>query len=285
MNKVAYYISLPVLYLIALLPFPVLYLLSDFLKVILFDLIGYRKKVILTNLRNSFPHKSVDEINQIATKFAKNLSDMMLEGVKMLTLTKKQLHERFVITNPELLLNYQNQGRSVIGVVGHMINWEWAGFIQSSSSPFPTIIVYKPLQNDHFDQLVYKMRARFGAVLVAMKSTFRKLTEYKNKPYILVLAGDQYPGKGDTKYKTTFLNQPTYVFLGTERIAQMTNSVVIFCDIRKVARGRYEVTFIPLTENPKETAENEISEMHIKYLEKVIGEQPEIWLWSHRRWK
>ncbi|MCO4294478.1 lysophospholipid acyltransferase family protein [Solitalea sp. MAHUQ-68] len=285
MNKVSYYLSLPVLYLIALLPFPILYLLSNCLKFIIFDIIGYRKEVIITNLKNSFPYKTEQEIQQIANKFYLNFTDMLLECVKMLTLSRKQIAERFIITNPEYLLTYQDKGKGLIAVVGHMINWEWAGLIQSHNSPYPALVIYKPLKNEKFDELVLKIRSKFNAVLIPMKQTLRKLISYRDKPFLLILAGDQYPGKKDSTYKTTFLNQPTHVFMGTEKTAKMMNCPVVFCDIRKTERGRYKVTFFPLVENPNDTAEGEITEMHINQLEKAINEQPEIWLWSHRRWK
>ncbi|UKJ06323.1 lysophospholipid acyltransferase family protein [Solitalea lacus] len=285
MKKITFYLALPLLYLIALLPFPILYLVSDFFKIIIFDLVGYRKKVILTNLKNSFPNKSDQEIKAIASKFYRNFTDMLLECVKMLTISEKQLNEVFVVSNKEIVKNYHDAGRSVIGVVGHMINWELACLAHSNAFTYPSLIVYKPLQNENFDKLVLNMRTRFGAVLVPMKQTFRKLTEYRNKPFNLILAGDQYPGKGESVYKTTFLNQETYVFLGTEKIAKMTNSAIVFCDLRKVKRGKYAITYVPLFENPKDTADGEITETHIRYLDKVIHEQPDIWLWSHRRWK
>lgn len=285
MKKVAYWLSLPLLYLIAILPFPVLYLFSDLLKVIVFDIVGYRKKVILTNLRNSFPEKSEEEIKTISDKFQRNFTDMLLECVKMLTLSKTELEKRFVITNPEILLKYQDNNRGVIGIVGHVINWEWAGLAQSNNSPHPSMVIYKPLENTFFDKLVLGMRSKFGAVLVPMKLTLRKLIEFKNKPFLLILAGDQYPGKGENVYKTTFLNQTTYVFLGTERTAKMMDAAVVFCNIKKVKRGYYKVTFDVLEENPKATAEGIITEQHIKFLEKEIIDQPETWLWSHKRWK
>ncbi|AFD06904.1 lysophospholipid acyltransferase family protein [Solitalea canadensis] len=285
MKKVSYWLSLPLLYLIAILPFPVLYFLSDIFKILIFDIVGYRKQVILTNLRNSFPNKSEKEINEISVKFQRNFTDMLLECVKMLTLTQTQLARRFKITNPEFLLKLQENNRGIIGVVGHVINWEWAGLIQSQSSPHATMIIYKPLENTFFDKLVLNMRSKFGAVLVPMKLTLRKLIEYKNKPYILVLAGDQYPGKGENVYKTTFLNQTTYVFLGTERTAKMMDAAVVFCSIKKVKRGHYAVTFELLEEHPKATPDGVITEKHIRFLEEQIIDQPDTWLWSHKRWK
>ncbi|WP_185955167.1 lysophospholipid acyltransferase family protein [Solitalea koreensis] len=285
MKKIAYYLSLPLLYLIAWLPFPLLYLFSDFLAFILFRVVGYRKQVILLNLKNSFPEKTVDEIEKITRNFYRNFTDMIVESIKMLCISKSEIEKRFTLKNPELINNYHDQGRSIVAIVGHLINWEWGCLVQSISSSKDSIVIYKPLKNKYYNQLVYNMRTQFGAVLVPMKSTLRKLTEYKGKPYILLLAGDQYPGKGEGVYKTSFLNQTTYVHLGTEKTAKMTDSAVVFGDIRRKSRGFYEVTYVSLIDKPQNTAPGEITELHVRYLEKIIRESPDTWLWSHRRWK
>lgn len=285
LKKLAYYLSVPWLYLVAILPFPLLYLLSDFVKIILFDLVGYRKKVILSNLRASFPEKSDTEIKIIANKFYHNFTDMLLECIKMLTISTDELDKHFVITNPEILEHYYAKNKGVIGIVGHMINWELAIFAGTKASSKDMIVIYKTLANEYFDKLVLNMRSRFGTVMVPMKSTLRTLVKYHGKPYTLVLAGDQYPGKGDGIYKTTFLNQETYVFKGAENTSKKFDNAVVFFDLRRVKRGCYTITYTPLVEDAKNTSDGEITELHVRCLEKAILETPDTWLWSHRRWK
>ena len=150
-----------------------------------------------------------------------------------------------------------------------------------------TIGAYKPLKNKHFENFINKSRQKFGGFPVPMHDVVRmalKMSQ-EGKPFFLGLISDQTPAKGDIRYWTTFLNQDTPVFLGTEKIAKKTNQPVLFCNMRKLSRGRYEVDFVVLTENPKDTKPYEITEMHVRELEKLIRETPEYWLWSHRRWK
>ena len=147
------------------------------------------------------------------------------------------------------------------------------------------IIVYKPLQNEVFDNMFNKVRARFGAILVSMKQTLRTMIAFKNDLTFSVLVSDQTPVKHEINYFTEFLNQPTAVFLGIEKLAKLIDAAVIFYRIERVKRGYYTYTLVPLIDNPKEAIGHEITEAHVHYLEKMIQEKPQYWLWSHRRWK
>ena len=147
------------------------------------------------------------------------------------------------------------------------------------------IVIYKPQSNEVFTEFFNRTRSRFGAEMVSMRQTLRKMIEYKNRLTFTVLASDQTPTREDAKYFTTFLNQPTAVFLGVEKLTKVMDCVVIFYRIDLVKRGYYTYTFVPLVEDPKNTKPHEITEIHVKYLEKQIREKPEYWLWSHRRWK
>ncbi|QEC53663.1 KDO2-lipid IV(A) lauroyltransferase [Anseongella ginsenosidimutans] len=285
MKRLSYYLAFPFLYGISLLPFPLFYLLSDFFCFLLYRVAGYRKKVVMENLRNSFPEKSEEERKRIAARFYRNLADIMLETVKMLTISPESLKKRFQMTNLEFAEKYYAQGRSIAIAVGHFGNWEWACLSQGMASSHPSIVIYKPLSNPWFDRLFFRMRSRTGAVLVSMKQTLRTLVSYRGQSYMAVFAADQTPVQQDAVYWTPFLNQDTAVFLGIEKIAKMNNSVVMFCDMKRVGRGRYTVTYKLLFEDPKATSEYEITKAHVTALEKCIRESPEDWLWSHRRWK
>ncbi len=234
---------------------------------------------------NSFPEKNIQEINKLHRKYISYLSDLIVETIKMLSISEKAINKRFRLNNPEVLDKYLDKGQSVCGVVGHYGNWEWAALVTSFTTKKPKLIIYKPLNNKYFNDLFIKTRSKFGVILVPMKSILRKLTTYRNVPTLTVFASDQTPVKGETQFFTTFLNQQTAVFLGIEKIAKLTNSAVVFCDIRVLKRGYYECTFVPIVESPKATNDFEITETHVQYLEKVINEKPEYWLWSHRRWK
>jgi KDO2-lipid IV(A) lauroyltransferase len=273
------------LYLLSLLPFWSLYLIADFLYLILFYIVGYRRRVVQENLQNSFPEKTETERKIIEKKYFHYLADLFVETIKAITMTEKQVKRRMYLVNEEVINHYFEKNRSIVAVVGHYGNWEWGALRTSFLTNHRRIIIYKPLHDKASDDLYKKVRSRFGVTLVAMKATMRKMVEYRNELSISVFASDQTPIREEAHFFTTFLNQPTAVFLGIEKIATLFNSVVIFADIRRIKRGYYQCTFVPLVGEPKQTAEHQITEAHVQYLEKVIREEPPYWLWSHRRWK
>lgn len=284
-NKGLSYIGIGFLYLVSLLPFWFLYLIADVLFIVIYYITGYRRKVVQQNLRNAFPDKSEQERNEIERDFFRYFADLIVEIVKGITLSERQLIKRIKILNVELINGYFEQGRSVIGAVGHYGNWEMSALSLGVITDKPRLIVYKPLSNKIFERFFIYVRSRFGATQVAMKNTLRKLSEVRRQVSITVLVADQTPVRHEAHYFTTFLNQPTAVFLGVEKLAKMMDAVVVFCDLKRVKRGHYTCTFVPLAENPKQTAEYEVTELHVKYLENMIRQQPQYWLWTHRRWK
>ena len=285
LKKAFYYLCRAVLYMVSLLPFWLLYLISDLIFFFIYRIIGYRQNIINENLRNAFPEKTEEERIQIRKEFYRYLSDLLIETVKLFTISNEEVKKRVIMSNTAFLEECFNNGRSVIGVSGHYGNWEITGLRFSQLFTEKRIIVYKPLSNRFFDNLMIKMRSRFGATLVSMKHTMRKLMQYRTECTMTVLVGDQTPAKSEIVYFTEFLNQPTPVFLGVEKLAKLTNCVVVFVDIRRERRGYYSCNFVPLFDNPRVTEEYEITKRHLKYLEDVIRQQPQYWLWSHRRWK
>jgi KDO2-lipid IV(A) lauroyltransferase len=271
------------LYLVSLLPFWLLYFVSDCLFFLLFYIISYRRKVVQENLANSFPEKSVIERAAIEKKYFRYLADLIVETVKMISISKEEMQRRVVCTNPEVVKGYEAVGKSVTAVAGHYCNWEWAGMEFSVDTRL--FVIYKPLTSGVFDSFFIKVRTRFGAIAVAMKQTLRTMVAHKNECTVTVFAGDQTPVREQTNYFTRFLNQPTAVFLGIEKIAKLIDSAVIFYDMKRVKRGYYTYTIVPLIENSKDSAPHEITEAHVKYLEGMINREPQYWLWSHRRWK
>jgi len=200
-------------------------------------------------------------------------------------MSRRSVEKRMYCTNPELIKHYFGQGKSILAAAGHYCNWEMAclsfGFLMTERR----MIVYKPQSNEIFTDFFNRTRSRFGATMISMKQTLRKMIEFKNELTFTVLASDQTPTAHEAQYFTTFLNQPTAVFLGIEKLTKVVNSVVVFYRIDLVKRGHYTYTFIPLVEEPEKTKPYEITEIHVKYLEELIREKPEYWLWSHRRWK
>jgi Kdo2-lipid IVA lauroyltransferase/acyltransferase len=286
MQAIGYYISLPFIYFISILPFWLLYRVADFLYFLVYIVFGYRKKVVLQNLKNSFPEKSEKEINEICKKFYVFFCDWIVEMIKSITISKEEAMKRCHFTDTTLLDKFSNEKKKVIFVMGHHGNFELAGAEVAFNTGFQLQVIYRPLSNKYFNNLINKKRVRFGTEIMSMKSTFKTMVSQRNNNKITatVFIADQTPPK-DNAYWTTFLNQETPVFLGTEVIASKLNYPVIYVSVKQTKRGYYEMTPELLCENPADTQKGEISEMHTKRLEQDIKNQPEIWLWSHKRWK
>lgn len=286
MQALVYYISLPFIYLVSVLPFWLLYRVSDLLYIVLYYFIGYRRKVVMSNLKNSFPEKSLAQLKQIEKEFYKFLCDLMLETLKTLTISKKQAVKRCYFDNIEFFNPFLEKNQKIILVLGHYGNWELGGAGITSQKNINLHVLYKPLSNKYFDKLIIKMRTRLGTKLIKMKETFRVILANRKNKQIETYAfiADQTPSPQNA-YWTTFLNQDTPVFWGTEVIAKKLNYPVVYVTINRVKRGYYKMHATMLCENPKETSKGEISEMHTKKLEQDIINEPAIWLWSHKRWK
>ncbi|EHQ27560.1 lysophospholipid acyltransferase family protein [Mucilaginibacter paludis] len=285
MKRVFSILLLALLFLLSISPFWLLYIIADVLYIVLYYIVNYRRKVVDLNLLNAFPEKSAKERALIRKKYFRYLADLVVETVKLLTISHRQIAKRVFAPNPELIQEIFNKGQSVIGILGHYGNWEMNGLRFSQLYDEQRVIVYKPMSNIYFDTAFIRMRSRFGATLVSMKNTARKLVEYRNERSVTVLVGDQTPARSEIQYFTNFLNQPTAVFLGVEKLAKLTNTAVVFCDIRRVKRGYYQCAFIPLYLEPKLSAIHEITNAHVQYLEQRIRQELQYWLWSHRRWK
>ncbi len=270
---------------LSLLPVPVLYGLSSFTYVLLFHVLRYRHKVVFGNLRNSLPEKSETEINAIASTFYRHLCDLFVESIMMFSMSKQEAIERFRIKNPEVLDNYYKKGQSVIVVSGHYNNWEYAAL-----SPVPQLMhkvlgIYTPLKNQFMDRKVRESRERFGSVFLPKDKVDDYFNKYKDELIAPLFAADQSPGDPHKAYWTTFLHQDTAVAFGPEKYAKKYNYPVVFAYIQKVKRGYYEASLETVVDNPTESEYGYITEQHTKLLEQEILEQPEYWLWSHRRWK
>lgn len=286
MAAVGYYIALPFLYLVSILPFPLLYLLSDFFYFIIYTVAGYRKGIVLTNLRNSFPDKTEAEITQLSKDYYHYLCDITLETFKTLTISKEKMlkHCEFDESALNIFKNLSDQNKSAILTMGHLGNWEWAGNSFSLLCPQQLFVIYHPLTNKYFDGLIYRMRTRFGTGLIPMNSVFKDMLRNRSKTTVTAFISDQTPSPENAHWMT-FLNQETPVFKGTEVIAKKLDYPVVYATIKRTGRGYYKVFAEVLVEHPKETKEDYITELHTRRLEQDIINWPEIWIWSHRRWK
>ncbi len=283
MQAIWFYLTYPFIYLVASLPFSVLYKVSDFFYYVL-RLSGYRKEVVMRNLQNSFPHKSPEEIETIAKTYYRYLCDLILETIKTLKTTEEEAREHCVFHNAEWLDRLYQERKSFIIVMGHFGNWEWAGPSFTLHTRFQLVVIYRPLSNPYFEKMTSGMRTKFGTQISAVNQTLRDMVANRGKITATAFIADQTAPR-DTAYWTTFLNQDTAVFTGPEKLAVKFNYPVVYIGMRRLRRGYYEVIPELLFARPKETAENEISEAFTRRLEKDIISDPSIWLWSHRRWK
>lgn len=262
-----------------------IYKLSDFFSYIVGNVVGYRKKVILENLKKSFPNYSTSQIDLIAKKYYRNFTDIIFETIKLSSITKPELINRFEI-NMQILDQYFAQQKSAIIVTGHLGNWEMLNLFASVRFSHQMVIVYHELANQKFDEWFMDIRTKFGAEMVPMKDAFSKALAPREKPFLFVLVNDQSP-QPQKAYWTTFLEQETGVFRGVELIARKLNTPVLYMGIlrNEMKRGFYKSYFKVITENPREEPTNAILQKQIELLEDDIHAQPDNWLWSHRRWK
>ena len=284
MHNIGTYILLGFIYLTSLLPHWILYAISDFNFFMIYHVIGYRKKVVYENLKNSFPEKSHEELKSIEKKFFRHLTDVIMETVKEFTLSEKQAKKRFKFVNPEIFQQHYDNGKSVMMTMGHYNNWEY-GVTTQLWVPQECWAVYGKIENPVFDKYLVRTREKFGFTLFPMEATYDIMLNHKQGDKLYMFMADQSPHHAKIKYWIPFLNQETPVHVGAEKLSKMMDLAVVFIDIQRVKRGYYEITAHTLFDNPKETAEHEITDKYFEILEKVIRKKPENWLWSHKRWK
>ncbi len=278
----------PIFYLISLLPFPLLFLFSDLLFVVVYYVTGYRKKVVLQNLMNAFPEKREAELRTVMRRFYHHFCDVIFETIKLLTISKQQFRKRCVMTEKakSTFQRYFDSNQSIVGVMGHCGNWEWGAI--SHQVYFSRMItgVYHPLSNKFFDEFMLKLRGRFGGDIVPMHSLYKRLISLRNQNLstTIGLIADQTPPR-ENAYWTTFLNQDTPVFNGPEKLARKFKYPMVYLGVKKVARGYYTLDAEVLSEDHEKLEYGRLTELHTASLEKNILEQPHTWLWSHRRWK
>jgi len=280
-----YYVVYGLLYLVSLLPMWLLYLLSDSLAFLLYNVIGYRRKVIKDNLKRAFPEKSDKEISRIQKKFCRSFVDNFIETIKLLSASKKFIKEHFAIDNLEVLDNFYDAGRKCQLHLGHTFNWEVANAAMPLISRYPFIVAYMPVENKIFERLFLHLRGRTGSILLPATRMQRAILPYRNTQYLLTLVADQAPGSPDQSYWLNFFGHPTPFVRGPERGARIADIPAVFVRFYKTSRGHYRVSLTTLSDHPAELPEGELTRRYCRMLEEAIRQAPDLWLWSHRRWK
>jgi KDO2-lipid IV(A) lauroyltransferase len=274
---------------LSLLPLPVLYILADFIYFVAYYVVGYRKKVVLQNLRNSFPEKSEQEVKHIAKDFYRQFAYVVVEILKLTSMSANEMRRRITFTNQHVLEDFVNQGTPVITMGSHAANWEWilpAGAVQFS---FPTNGIYKSLNNPFFEAFMLRTRSQLGTRLIEMKETSRDFVRNRKVPRVVAMLSDQTPMKHEVEYWTTFLHQDTPFYVGAEKLSNMFGYPVLYLDVRRTSRGHYTLTFETITEGTKTPSPVDgvypITEAFARKLETTIRRSPADYLWTHKRWK
>jgi KDO2-lipid IV(A) lauroyltransferase len=286
MKYAGFILTYSLIWLLSLLPERVLFLFADLLCLLAYHVVGYRKKVVFNNLRNSFPEKEPEEIRRIAKGFYHHLSDLILESAVSHFYSQEKALEKVSFRNLEILEDLYAQGKMVMAVMAHYGNWEYTSTLPLKIR-HPVLAIYKPLHNKYFDRMVIQNRTRFGVQVTPMEKVARKLITHHrdNDPVVTYFLSDQSPVFEQIQYWTKFLGLDTPVYLGTEKLARKFDAAVVFLKVRKVKRGRYEIDVELICESPGGLDTHEITDRHVKILEELIREEPRHWLWSHRRWK
>ena len=280
--RIGYYIFIiPLSYL----PMWALYLLTDFFYLLIIAFVPYRKKVIQGNLKRSFHDLTDKEIKKLRNQFYRHFTDILAEGVKNLTISKRGLSKRMKVTNPEIMNDLHDQGHSVLLVSGHYNNWEWLISAQNFLFPHQAYGIGMPMTSKFWDKKVNSRRQRFGMRVIHAKNYKERLKANPEERKAVLMLSDQSPGDSRKSYWMNFLNQETAVLFGTELMANELGYAVVYFATRKVKRGHYEITLHELTRDAQELEWGQITESHAKLLEEEIRRAPAYWLWSHKRWK
>lgn len=286
MQFLVYILVYPLLWIISILPFRLLYILSDCFYVLLYYIIGYRKKVVNSNLKLAFPEKTSQEISIIRKRFYHHLCDMMFEAIKSITISEAAMQKRYVFTNVGEIHKLEKENRSVVLFMGHYASWEWV-FILQTHVKHKGYAVYKRLSNKYFDALVKRIRAKYNSHLITTRETFPTLLKAK-KNNELTFNGfvfDQSPKLNKAAYWQDFMGVEVPVHVGAEILAKRLDMVTLFLKVKKVKRGHYEATFSDIIRNAKDYKDFDITDLSLKRVEEQIREAPEFYFWTHKRWK
>lgn len=291
-KPVTYYILKAILTAVAMLPLSVLYLGADAICFLMHRVLRYRVKVVRRNLQACFPQYRATELRQTENNFYRNFADYIVETIKLLHISDEEMLRRFRFENLEAITDHMSQGRSVVAYFSHCMGWEWAPSItlrckQQIEAGNAFCQIYRPLRNHTFDLLMLDIRSRFGSISIPKAHALRHFIQMRRDGTVSVTGfmSDQKPSHGDTLHVVQFLGRPTAVITGTEQLARRLQMAVVYWDMRKTARGHYEIYVVPMADNAAKTEEYALTDKYFSLLEKTIRRNPAIWLWSHNRWK
>ena len=274
------------LLLFSRLPLRVLYLFSDFIFFVIYHIVGYRRKVVFENLQNSFPSKSVEELKKIERKFYVNFCDYIVETFKSFTVSSKELRVRVQHINQHVFDDAKAEQKNVILLAGHVFNWEWFNALALSVAQDHCHPVYRKVQSGFWEQKIKELRTRFGNHPLEAKEVIRHIFRNPNDGNsIYLFVADQTPHVSEVTFGLKFLNQKTPVFVGYDKLSTRMDLAFIYCDMKKVKRGFYQVNYYRIQPEGEKFVEHEVVKKFHTLLENTINKRPDNYLWSHRRWK
>lgn len=288
MQFLVYILVYPILWLVSILPFRLLYAFSDFLYLLIFKIFGYRKKVVKDNLRLVFPDKPQAEIDDITSKFYHHFCDMIVEAIKSLTISESTMKEHFKFSNIEVLNNIEKMKKSTILMCAHYGSWEWIFILNRFVDPETKgYAVYKRLANPYFDRLIKRIRAKYNSHLITTKETIPTLMRAKVNGELSIsgFVSDQTAKPHTALHWGEFMGYKVPMHTGAEMLAKRLDMAVVFFRVKRLKRGYYETTFEVITLEPNTYENYEITDKFFRLVEKQIEEAPEFYLWTHKRWK
>lgn len=286
MQRLVFYIVYPFIWLLSIAPFPVLYLISDFFYFITFYIVGYRKELVLNNLKKAFPDKTEKEILSIRRKFYQHFIDLLMEMIKSFTISEKQIKKRYIFKNIADIEEVLKRGKSAIAIGSHYANWEWIISV-NLHTVIPSFATYTHLSNSFLENKIKKTRERFGIYMILTKNTIQNIENRHNQNKIgfYGLLSDQSPEVGKAYYWSDFLGVRVPIHTGAEMLAKKYDYNFINIEVTKVKRGFYEVEFELIAENPRDFKDYQLTDIFLKKLEKQIRKKPEYYFWTHNRFK
>jgi len=271
--------------LFAIIPFRIVYFISDVSFLLIYYLAKYRRVVVMQNLEKSFPNLNLASRKAIERKYYQYMTDLIFESIKGMSMNVNQINKRHAIDNIEILDKAYSHKQSIIGVTGHYGNWEWGAYSSGVQLKHQSVAFYKPLSNKFIERYMKRRRAKYNCTLASIYNTFETFTDNVDKPSVFIMVADQSPTNLAESHWITFLKQDTACLHGPEKYARLHNLPVYYIDIQRVKRGYYVLHASLLAENPNMLEPGKLTEMYMRTLEQRIVAQPQYWLWSHRRWK
>ena len=286
MQRAVYFLAYPFIYFIASIPFNCLYLLSDFLRFFIYNILGYRKKIVRYNLRKAFPYKCEDELKWIERRFYKHFCDITLEAFKSFKMSSEEMQKRIVFKNLDILTQFEKENRSVIIMCGHYASWEWmlsVGYHTAS----PGYGIYTPIMNKYLNKMIIDIRKKHKGDLISRYGAIQKIKEMSENGIVAIygFVSDQSPKPKSKSYWRTFLGVKVPVFVGAELVARELDFGVVYAKINRVKRGYYEARFELISDRSKNLRQNQITNTFTEWLEQDIYCDPTQYLWSHNRFK